>query len=189
MSLPHALLGLINYKPATGYDLKMAFEKSIHFFWNSTLPQIYRTLNQMESKGWVASTMEHQEGKPSRRVYILTDEGRAEFLRWLAEPPEEPERRMPLLVKVFFGNTMPREEFMEQIGQYRRHLAGLLDRYEREVPPIITDYAGRMGKAGDPYFWSLTLDFGKRHMQATIDWCDTILGENWPPKDDGSHEA
>lgn len=46
MSLPHALLGLLNYRPATGYELKGTFTKSIHFFWNATLPQIYRTLKQ-----------------------------------------------------------------------------------------------------------------------------------------------
>ena len=55
MSLPHALLGLINYQPTTGYELKATFNRSIHFFWNATLPQIYRTLNQMEKKGWLTA--------------------------------------------------------------------------------------------------------------------------------------
>jgi DNA-binding PadR family transcriptional regulator len=52
VSLSHALLGLINCKPTTGYELKATFNKSIHFFWNATLPQIYLTLNQMKKKGW-----------------------------------------------------------------------------------------------------------------------------------------
>jgi PadR family transcriptional regulator, regulatory protein AphA len=178
MSLPHALLGLINNHPATGYDLKMTFEKSIHFFWNATLPQIYRTLGQMAANGWVASVMEHQDGKPSRKVYTITEAGRAEFLRWLAEAPESPEPHIPVLVKVFFGSKLPREQFIEQIRQYRGRLALMLDKHEKNVPPIIEDYASRPGNADDIRFWSLTLDFGMRRMRAGIEWCDEILKIN-----------
>ncbi len=93
MSLPHAILGLINYVPATGYDVKNTFKRSIHFFWNATLPQIYRTLRQMEADGWVASVVEHQDGKPSRKIYHVTESGQREFAAWLARPPEAPEPR------------------------------------------------------------------------------------------------
>lgn len=175
MSLPHALLGLINYRPATGYDLKMAFEKSIHFFWNATLPQIYRTLNQMEANGWTVSVMEHQDGKPSRKVYSLTDAGRAEFLRWLSEPVELSEARIPMLVKVFFGARLPREQFVEQIRTYRAQLAGLLDIYTRDVPASIRDHACGPDSPDDAWFWSMTLDFGVRRVRASIEWCDGIL--------------
>jgi PadR family transcriptional regulator, regulatory protein AphA len=175
MSLPYALLGLIDYQPATGYDLKTTFGKSIHFFWNATLPQIYRTLNQMESNGWVTSTMEHQEGKPSRKVYSITGPGRAEFLSWLALPPQSPEPRSPLLVKVFFGNKMPRERFIGQIRQYRAHLVELLGRYSGEAAPVIEGRTGSAGTDEDAYFWSLTLDFGRRRARMGIEWCDEIL--------------
>jgi DNA-binding PadR family transcriptional regulator len=104
VSLPHAILGLINYRPATGYDVKNTFKKSIHFFWNATLPQIYRTLRQMEADGWVTSVVEHQDGKPSRKIYHVTGSGQQEFARWLTQPPEAPEPRSSMLVKVFFGN-------------------------------------------------------------------------------------
>lgn len=31
MPLPHTLLGLLSYRPATGYELKVAFEQSTIF--------------------------------------------------------------------------------------------------------------------------------------------------------------
>ncbi len=177
MSLPHALLGLITYRPATGYDLGRAFKRSVHFFWNATLPQIYRTLNQMETKGWVTSTVEHQEGKPSRKVYLVTEAGQTELVRWLAEPTGWGEPRLPLLVKVFFGNKMPREQFVEQIRQYRSLCVGLLRKYEEEVPPVIEHYSRMTGAVEDARFWGLTLDFGKRQARTGIDWCDAALEE------------
>jgi PadR family transcriptional regulator, regulatory protein AphA len=174
MSLPHALLGLINYHPATGYDLKTAFDTSIHFFWNATLPQIYRTLKQMEADGWVTSTVEHQDGKPSKKIYSVTGAGRSEFKRWLAEPPEAVELRNPMLVKIFFGNRMSREQFRDQLRRWREFHAGMLARLEKEVDPVIVHYAKLTGAPEDAYYWRLTVDFGKRHAQMVIDWCDRV---------------
>jgi PadR family transcriptional regulator, regulatory protein AphA len=183
MSLPHALLGLISYKPSTGYDLKNTFKNSIHFFWNAALPHIYRTLKQMEGQGWITATIEHQEGKPSRKVYQLTEAGDRELRRWLSEPPEAQEPRLPLLVKVFFGNQMPPDQFREHIKHWRDHHEEVLKQFDAEVLPIIEKFSNRSSLKKDPYFWGLTLDFGRRHSQMVIDWCDQILKELEPAKD------
>ena len=175
MSLPHALLGLIRYKPATGYDLKNAFKNSIHFFWNAALPHIYRTLKQMERQGWIASTLKPQEGRPSRRVYRLTASGENEFRRWLEEPPEMPEPRLPMLVKIFFGRQMPQDQFRDHLQKWREHHVDLLKRYEEEVPPVIQEHSLRIGTPEDAYYWGLTLDYGKRHARMVVSWCDQAL--------------
>jgi PadR family transcriptional regulator, regulatory protein AphA len=175
MSLPHALLGLLNYQPATGYDLKIAFKQSIHFFWDAALPHIYRTLKQMEGEGWITATMEHQEGKPSRKVYQLTEEGRKELSRWLAEPLELPEPRLPLLVKVFFGNRMEPGQFREHLKQWRSLHREKLEKMEAEVAPVIKKYSTGGGGSREAYYWGLTLDFGRRHAQMVIEWCDQAL--------------
>lgn len=175
MSLPHALLGLIQYRPATGYDLKITFQKSIHFFWNAALPHIYRTLKQMEKLGWIASTVEHQEGKPSRKIYRLTEGGREELFRWLDEPPETPESRYPMLVKVFFGNQLPPERFENHLKCWRQYYSDLLEKYENEVMPVIQRQSTKDGFYEDSIYWSLSLDFGRRQARMVIDWCDQAL--------------
>jgi len=180
MSLPHALLGLISYRPSTGYDLKTTFKTSIHFFWNATLPQIYRTLKQMEADGWVTSTVEHQDGKPSKKIYSVTDRGRSEFKRWLAEPPEMAEMRNPMLIKIFFGNQMHPEQFAEQLHGWRQFHVGMAARLEKEITPVVDRYAKLLRVPRDAHYWKLTLDFGKRHAQMVIDWCDRILKARKP---------
>ena len=105
MSLPYALLGLLKYRSTTGYDIKTAFESSINFFWKVSLPQIYRTLNSMEKKGWLAATIKHQEGKPNKKIYRVTEEGEAEFQKWLGQPSEMPIPKDELLIKVFSGHA------------------------------------------------------------------------------------
>ena len=175
MSLPHALLGLLNYRPATGYELKRTFTQSIHFFWNATLPQIYRTLKQMEKQDWLTVSIEHQDGKPSRKVYQVTDQGRAEFQRWLMETPEIPELRNAMLIKIFFGRQMDSSQFVSHLRQWREYHAGLLQRYEDEIVPLVDHYADRTGASKDVPYWTLTLEFGRRQAKMVVDWCDEAL--------------
>ena len=175
MSLPHALLGLINYQPSTGYDLKNKFQKSIHFFWNAALPHIYRSLKQMENQGWIASNIEQQSGKPNRKVYRITGEGKKELLHWLAEPPEELEMRHTMLVKVFFGKQLPPERLAEHLKNWREYNVNLLKQYETEVMPIIQRQSEKSCYAEDSNYWGLSLDYGIRHARMVIDWCDQAL--------------
>ena len=175
MSLPYALLGLINYQPTTGYELKATFNKSIHFFWNATLPQIYRTLTQMEKKGWLTLTLEHQNGKPSRKVYHITKTGREEFKRWLAEPPEVPELRNAMLIKIFFGHHMNPSQFAAHLRAWRAYHANRLQRYEKEVPSVIRRYAHATGALKDAFYWALTLKYGRKVDRTVLEWCDEAL--------------
>jgi DNA-binding PadR family transcriptional regulator len=175
MSLPHALLGLINYRPTTGYELKATFDKSIHFFWNATLPQIYRTLTQMEKRGWLTMTVKHQNGKPSQKIYHITNTGREEFKRWLTEPLELPETRNAMLIKIFFGNHMKPSQFAAHLQAWREAHANLLERYEKEVPFVIKQYAHATGAFKDSFYWSLTLDYGRKVDRMVLEWCDETL--------------
>ena len=193
MSLSHALLGLINYQPATGYELKATFNKSVHFFWNATLPQIYRTLNQMEKRGWLTLKVKHQNGKPSRKVYDITKAGREEFKRWLTEPPEMPEPRNAMLIKIFFGNRMKPSQFASHLKAWREFHANLLQRYEEEVPSVIQRYANATGAFGDTPYWMLTLDYGRKVDRVVLEWCNEALrqiegksGKDARPKKSGS---
>jgi len=175
MSLPHALLGLISYKPSTGYDLKNKFQNSIHFFWNAALPHIYRSLKQMEGQGWISSTILQQSGKPNRKVYQITPEGKKELLDWLAEPPETPELRLTMLVKIFFARQLPPEKLAEHLKNWREYNINLLKQYQTEAMPVIARQSAKPGFAEEAYYWGLSLDYGIRHARMAIDWCNQAL--------------
>ncbi|MDE7252270.1 MAG: PadR family transcriptional regulator, partial [Acetatifactor sp.] len=54
--LKHGILGLINYREMTGYEIMRTFRDSLNFFWEVQTSQIYRELQTLESKGWVDKT-------------------------------------------------------------------------------------------------------------------------------------
>ncbi|MBK7448579.1 MAG: PadR family transcriptional regulator [Anaerolineales bacterium] len=53
MSLKHAILGFLSFKPFSGYELKKAFDSSVQHFWPANQSQIYRTLAELEGGGFV----------------------------------------------------------------------------------------------------------------------------------------
>lgn len=175
MSLPHALLGLLNYKPATGYDLKAAFESSINLFWNASLSQIYRTLGQMQKDGWLSFIVEHQEGKPSRKIYQLTDKGKVELHKWLTTPPEFPQTKNTLLVKLFFGNQTDKKDMIANLRQWRQHYTEFLEMMEKNICPQATQYADELDSRDDAQFWMLAADYGMRNARMVVEWCDASL--------------
>lgn len=122
MALKQGLLGLLNYGEMTGYELAKAFNDSLSFFWQAQTSQIYRELNQLEAEGLLHSRIEVQTGKPDKRVYAITAQGKAELDRWLASDlsTEMMPTRSEVLLRIFFsGSRSPREnrEMLERLAQ------------------------------------------------------------------------
>ena len=86
VALPHAILVSLREQSGSGYELARRFDRSIGYFWAATHQQIYRTLKSMEGDGWVVVTPVVQQGRPDKKVYAVSDAGRAELARWIAEP-------------------------------------------------------------------------------------------------------
>ena len=70
MNLDSILLAMLT-EPATGYELKTAFDQSASHFWPAELSQIYRTLKRLEEAGRLKSRSEPSDRGPDRRVYRL----------------------------------------------------------------------------------------------------------------------
>src|SRR5215813_1793561 len=103
MSLAHAILGLLQQSPLTGYELKTDhFDGSIAHFWPADQAQIYRTLDKMTEQGWVESQIEFQTDRPIWKIYTTTERGRAELAHWLTTYQAIPVYREPFLIQLFF---------------------------------------------------------------------------------------
>ena len=102
MALTHAILVSLCEQSGSGYELARRFDRSIGYFWSATHQQIYRTLRAMEDDGWVHVTPVVQQGRPDKKVYTVSDAGRAELARWIADLPPAvvPTRTRDVAVKL-----------------------------------------------------------------------------------------
>jgi DNA-binding PadR family transcriptional regulator len=87
MPLQHAVLALLDAKPAHGYELKASFETAVGEQWGGlNIGHLYQILDRLARDGLIDSERQPQPVKPDRVVHRLTPAGRAELEHWLSEP-------------------------------------------------------------------------------------------------------
>lgn len=174
MSLEHAILGFLNYAPSSGYDLKKKFDTSVQHFWPADQSQIYRTLSRLEEQGWANREIVHQDDRPDRKVYHITETGREELRRWLTTPlPPEDIRSAPL-IQVFFAGQLSDAEILEMLEREADKKRRLLERYA-QVPQQAAEYIEAVGSPREAFFWLLTLECGKTSAQAHLSWLESVI--------------
>lgn len=175
MSLMHGVLGFLGYGRMSGYDLAKAFGSSVQFFWNAQQSQIYLTLDKLEKQGFATHERVAQADRPDKKLYSITERGREEFMRWLAEPNENSvsEFKSAFLMKVFFSGNRSYEESAEMLQAFVRDcreylvtmgsIPGSIENYSREVP------------ADAPIYWQFTADFGFSYVKMCIEWAERCI--------------
>ena len=174
MSLEYAILGFLNYHPYTGYDLKKIFDSSIRHFWAADQSQIYRTLARLTEQGCAEMEKVPQDDRPDRKVYSITQAGRAEFMKWLSGPPPHVDTRTAPLIQVFFAAQLSDEEILAKFEGFAEILRAVLAQYE-QIPGQILPFQQEISSPREHFFWLLTLDNGIRSMRASLDWAESVI--------------
>jgi DNA-binding PadR family transcriptional regulator len=191
VALPQAILVSLCEQSGSGYELTRRFDRSIGYFWSATHQQIYRTLRTMEADGWVSVTVVAQQGRPDKKVYTVSDAGRAELARWIAAPLRSgrsarggsarggsgragalgDNRTREIAVKLRGAAFGDRTALHKQIVAFRAERAQLLDAYRGLEKKQFPDPAALCGSALHQY---LVLRGGIRAEEGTIDWLDEV---------------
>jgi PadR family transcriptional regulator AphA len=174
MSLEHAILGFLNYRPFSGYDLKKAFDASVRHFWPADQSQIYRTLARLTEQGLAKVELIPQEDRPNRKAYHITEAGREELRHWMTLPLPYKTGRSDMLVQVFFAGQLSDEEILALLEQEAEHLWATLERYS-QLPQEMPPYAQQVGSPREVFFWMLTLECGIKVNQAWLEWIESVI--------------
>ncbi len=179
MSLQYAILGLLSYRPMTGYDLKKMFDDSINNFWAASLSQIYRELGALESKGYLVSEIEKQNDRPDKRIYDITGEGKAAFREWITNFPEKlsKEKRDEFTLRLFFGSNLSKQDLIVQFQRFLdekqqqlkeiEYLRNMSDQYVRDMKLF----------NGEEIYWKLILRRAFLNLEASVKWANECLEE------------
>ncbi|MEO7000618.1 MAG: PadR family transcriptional regulator, partial [Ktedonobacterales bacterium] len=132
-TLRFIILGLLGARPMTGYDIKRAFDRSLATYWNAGNSQIYTTLKLLSARGLVMSELISQEGRPSRRVYRLTERGHAELAAWLDEPVPARFTKDEFLTRLFFCGLTSDEAALRHLEEHRAALQAQLGEMDRAL--------------------------------------------------------
>jgi DNA-binding PadR family transcriptional regulator len=159
MSVPFALLGLLDRESSHGYDLKRDYDA--YFGRGKSLPygQVYSTLARLVRDGKVTPGELEPGAGPERKRYAITDIGKSEVEEWLDVPVEpEPHLQTVLFVKVVLALMLGRsaERYLEtQRSAHQQRM--------RELTAL-----KRSGSSID----ALLADHGLFHLEADLRWIE-----------------
>lgn len=172
MSLEYAILGFLQYKPMSGYDMKKMVDNSISHFWSADQSLIYRTLANLTKNSLVEVEVVFQDSRPNSKVYYITDSGREKFRKWLNSPIERMDVRVSWLIQLFFANELSDEKIIKL-------LTGFLDQLENSVASYAnyakSDMEDDHISKRDKFFKTLTLDYGEMVNKSIQNWIESTI--------------
>ncbi len=159
MSVPLALLGLLEREPSHGYDLKRDYDT--FFGRGKPLPfgQVYATLGRLARDGKIIAAEAEPGAGPDRKRYVITEDGVSEVEAWLAEPVEpEPHLQTVLFIKVVLALISGRSAEGYLDTQRGAHLARMRELTELRRSSSLVD--------------ALLADHALFHLEADLRWID-----------------
>ena len=185
MSLKHGLLGLISSDGAmTGYELDKFFKNSLNYFWSAKSSQIYRELSAMEELGWLSSERVLQKEKPNKRVYSITETGKAELFDWiLSSEPVFGTARSTFMMRIFLAGEAGeagKNRVLEMLHKYKESCKQAGENFQ-EIKKEIAGYDERGELPEHTKYWKITLLQGEMATKMAAEWAEKsikILEEN-----------
>lgn len=169
MSLKYAILSLLAHDPLTGYELMKLFDGSVGYFWHATHPQIYKELARLERAGQIAHRSVEQKGRPTKKIYSLSESGRTDLLEWLRVPPATQRVKDEMMLKTFCSGLLSDTEALDLIQRHRELHEAKLQRYQELERFLESGVSMASRDRLGPY---LTLRRGIRYERDYIAWCD-----------------
>ena len=174
MSLEYAILGFLNYRPLSGYDLKKVFDNSVRHFWPADQSQIYRTLARLAEKGLVEQEVFRGVDRPDRKEYRITPAGQEALHTWLLNPLPSQDLRIAELIQVFFAGQLSDKQALALFERLAADARAVLAVYDR-IPQAAGVDDPAVGPPRERFFWQLTLDYGVMSARADLVWLEQVI--------------
>ncbi len=131
-TLRYAVLGLLNRKSMTGYELTKAFSDALSEFWSARHSQIYPELKSLAKDGLVKFDTEISGNQLERKRYTITAAGKKAFLAWeRADLELQPTPKDEFRLQLFFSDCLSENErnalLESHLAKHTERLAHLKD--------------------------------------------------------------
>ncbi len=132
----YLVLGLLSRRPMSGYDIKKHVKESLGAVTNASYGTLYPMLHKLLAQEAVAMQEVPQTGRPSKKVYRITDKGRQELESWLREPASADQVRREFLLKLYLAKDLSADDLRELIATRHTETKALLETLRQELDTI-----------------------------------------------------
>ncbi|WP_293696420.1 helix-turn-helix transcriptional regulator [uncultured Agrococcus sp.] len=172
--MAHVILGLLMLWPQSLYELTKHFEAGVSLFYSASTGSIKRALDRLLAAGRIS--VESATGPRGKKTYAITEEGRAEFRRWMLDPGRGGDGETAVLARTFFLGLLEGED--RSVAAHRVHdrIRQDLNRLEQldaqlpsiEVPEGFEEVA---------HYQLATLQYGIATGRTALRWAEEYLNE------------
>jgi PadR family transcriptional regulator AphA len=131
----YAVLGLLDLKPWTGYELTHQAQRSLRYAWPKSERLLYSEPKKLVELGF-ATTHTEAIGNRSRNVYEITDEGRRVLNEWTNSRTQPPRIEVEALLRLLFADHGTIEDLLgaldeleSDIGEHHQAIVELMGSY------------------------------------------------------------
>jgi DNA-binding PadR family transcriptional regulator len=173
--LGYALLGLIQRRASSGYDLRKTFAETAMGNYSSSPGAIYPALDRLESQHLILGVIEDSAGMRRRRLYRLTPKGTAELRKWLARPIAESDIKRGvselMLRFAFMDRTLGADSAVAFLQNFRAAVGTYVSRLEAYL---------RVNGERMPLSGRLALECGLRSHRSLYAWTGYAIRQYHP---------
>jgi DNA-binding PadR family transcriptional regulator len=140
MTVRTICLAILYEGEATGYEIrKLSTEGEYAYFVDASYGAIYPALARLEDENLVTARIEAQDGKPAKKIYAITAEGRRVFIGSLFDRLGEDDLKSEFLLFARFAPELPQslvsQRINERLDQTREMIKELEDHSAKDVAP------------------------------------------------------
>lgn len=172
MALAHAILATLGNNAYSGYDLWKQFTECTNHYWKASQQQVYRELTKLETQGAIACEIIPQEGRPDKKLYQVTNQGKELLTAWIGEPSEPMAVREELLVKVLAASLVQPEVIIKELERRRQMHGEKLSACKEKEQECFADPSVLSLEDRCVY---LTLRRGIRYETEWVAWCEEAI--------------
>lgn len=125
-------LAVLARGPASGYEIEKTLEQPPHsLFQDTSFGSIYPALTRLAEEGAVTVTAFAQQKRPAKKVFALSEAGRARLVETLGQPPGPDRLRSDFLFTLLNGDLLPPALLLRtidsRIAELEEKLRGMSD--------------------------------------------------------------
>ena len=129
MNVRTLCLGVLSAGEASGYAIKKEIEEGLFSpFIEASFGSIYPALTQLAAEGLVTARAEEQAGKPDRKVYAITPEGRDSLARSISVLPGRDRYKSEFLFQMLLQQYLTPQAILAAIDKQLTDLKVDLER-------------------------------------------------------------
>ncbi|MGB2798497.1 MAG: PadR family transcriptional regulator [Dehalococcoidia bacterium] len=158
------LLGVLLGGKMHGYRLNEYVTHAMSLYTDLKKSTAYYTLQKLEKDGYVQIEVEREGRRPERRVYQITEKGRACFFDLLR-------RHLSGFTRTYYVDDIG-IAFMDQLStaQARQLLAAKREK----IQAVLQQFRGLPGHGGN---WRHVISHNIAHLEVEVAWLNSVLSE------------